>query len=248
MRDAAIDPARGIPLYRQLEAYLRELIMQKEYQDGKLLPGETELAQNLGVSRNTLRTAMDKLVSEGLIMRKQGVGTIVNKAKIRTTLEKWNGFSDEMRSKGLKVQTVEQKVTWVEADRDIAFELGAREGRSVCCLTRLRAVDEKPAVLFISYFPAHLHIRQDENFDGKLYDILDRRYGVTPEVSDEEISAMACAGWLSRKLDIDRGAPVLLRKRKVFAADGRLLELCYAYYRADQFVYSVKMRKEKDQA
>ena len=233
-----------VPLYIQLEEYLRSLITQEEYRQGKLLPGENELAVKFGVSRNTIRAAMDKLVYEGLITRKQGVGTIVNERKIHTTLEKWNGFSDEMRAKGIHPVEIEHKVKWVKVDGDEAFALGVKAGKTVCRLQRLRAIDGKPAVLFISYFPAYLGIREDEQFEGKLYNVLKENYGATPAVSEEEIGALAATEELSAKLEVPVGTPLLSRCRKVYDPDERLIELCYSYYRADKFVYNVRIRKE----
>lgn len=67
----------AIPLYLQIEEQLRTIIKGEEYKQGKMLPNEIDLSKQLGISRNTLRQAINNLVNEGLLMRKKGVGTVV---------------------------------------------------------------------------------------------------------------------------------------------------------------------------
>lgn len=238
-----IDLHSHIPLYVQLEQYLRELIQQEEYQKGKLLPSEVDMAAQFGVSRNTLRAAIDKLVQENLVIRKKGVGTVVNKHRIAAKLERWDGFSAEMDSKGIRMQTLFKDVKWVKADDDVAFDMGIKAGTPVCRLERLKGVDAEPVVLFISYFHPRVNVDADEFFDGRLYEVLERKYHAVPMISNEEIGALACNDYFSSKLAITDGAPVLFRKRFVLNAAEKLLEMCYSYYRSDKFVYSVQIKR-----
>ena len=72
-----IDPNSSKPLHLQAEEILRRLIEENDYKNGKLLPSETDMSKQLNISRNTLRQAINKLVIEGLLIRKKGVGTKV---------------------------------------------------------------------------------------------------------------------------------------------------------------------------
>lgn len=238
-----IDPHSHIPLYVQLEQYLRELIQQEEYQNGKLLPSEVEMAARFGVSRNTLRAAIDKLVQENLVTRKKGVGTMVNKHRIAAKLERWDGFSAEMDSKGIRMSTLFKDVKWVKADDDVAFDMGIKAGTSLCKLERIKGVDGEPVVLFISYFHPRVHIEPDEFFEGRLYELLERKYHSIPMISNEEIGAIACNDYFRSKLAIVDDTPVLFRKRFVLNAAEKLLEMCYSYYRSDKFVYNVQINR-----
>ena len=96
----------ALPLNKQVEQYLRRLISQDEYRQGKMLPTELALSEELGVARNTIRAAMDKLVREGLIERKKGVGTQVKRDPIVTELTRWQSFALEM---GDKLELKEKK-------------------------------------------------------------------------------------------------------------------------------------------
>lgn len=241
--DNKINHDSPIPLHMQVENYLRELIKQEEYQDGKLLPNEVELSKKFGISRNTFRAAMDRLVLEGLVIRKKGIGSKVNKTKISTTLTEWDSFSREMTTKGKLLKTISKEIQWVEADEEIARALSVEVGTSICRLERIKGVDDQPVVIFISYFHPRVGIRNDERFDGRLYEVLQEKYFSIPEVSDEEIGALPCSDYFSQKLHISSDIPILFRKRKVLNAAQKILELCYAYYRSDKFLYTIQIKR-----
>ena len=92
-----ICPKRDLPLHVQAENILRKLIEEPEYKNGKVLPDEVTLSQQLGISRNTLRQAINKLVYEGLLVRKRRVGTKVVRKGLVSRMKNWRSFSQEMR-------------------------------------------------------------------------------------------------------------------------------------------------------
>lgn len=239
----AIDPNSGIPLHQQVERYLRVLIEQEEYRKGKMLPKEEALSKQLGVSRNTFRTAMNNLVREGLVSRKKGIGTVVTLPKINTNLGEWESFSREMDMQGRVIRTLKKTVCWVEADEAQATEMGIDTGTSICRLDRLKGVGQEPVVLFQSYLHPRVDIQRDEAFDGKLYTILEEKYHCIVSTSEEEIGALPSTKELREILQAPKEVPLLYRKRRVYGPTDKLLELCYAYYRADRFVYNVRIQR-----
>ena len=148
----SIDHKSPVPLHVQVEKLVREMTKQPEYQGKAFLPNETSLAKQLGISRNTVRQALNKLVYEGLLIRKKGVGTRVAGRSINTRAHNWLSFSQEMKACGIKVVNYELKVSWVEADErtSVFFEMPA--GKKVLKLERLRGHDKYPFVYFVSYF------------------------------------------------------------------------------------------------
>src|ERR1700761_5195815 len=100
----SLDHQSPVPLRAQVESLLRDLIRQPEYQKGALLPDEVALAARLGVSRGTIRSGISKLVFEGLLDRKAGVGTRVTNRNVESGIREWHSFTREMASKGIKVQ------------------------------------------------------------------------------------------------------------------------------------------------
>ena len=93
-----LDPNSTQPLHQQAEELLRTMIQQEEYKKGKLMPNEVELSKELNISRNTLRQAINRLVFEGLLIRKKGYGTTVAPQNVMSNARNWMSFSQEMHA------------------------------------------------------------------------------------------------------------------------------------------------------
>lgn len=232
------------PIHIQVEQYLRKMVQEERYQNGERLPNETDISKMLGISRSTFRTAMDRLVRDGIVVRKRGIGSFVNHHMISTTLSKWESFSEEMSSKGIEFQTLDKKVSWVYPGEEDAAALNVKRTERICRLERLKGIDGKPIIFFISFFHPRIGIKEDEKFDGRLYEILRKKYHSIPMVSNEEIGALNCNRYLADKLCQPITLPVLFRKRKVLNQTGKILELGYVYCRSDKFVYNIQIRRE----
>ena len=241
--DFRIDHNSHIPLHIQVEDLLRKLIDQPEYQNGKLLPKEVELAKRLGISRNTIRQATNKLEHEKLLSRKKGVGTRAIKKTVTTRLSNWLSFSGEMHSKGIAFVNYDLKVDWVKADEDTAAALQVEKGKKILRMSRLRGLDKGPFVYFVSYFHPRVGLTGKEDFSRHLYDILEQDYDTIPSVSKEKISAMRATAEIAKQLGIKKGDPVLFRKRLVCDPGDRPIEYNLGYYRADRFTYEIDIQR-----
>lgn len=142
----------------------------KEYKKGKLLPNEVELAKQLGISRNTLRQATNKLVYEGILVRKKGVGTRFADTSVDTRLRNWLSFSQEMKAKGIEIKNYEINVEWVYPDRDVALFLEIPEDTKILRMERLRGTFQGPFVYFISFFHPRIGLTGKEDFSRLVYD------------------------------------------------------------------------------
>src|SRR5579859_7723567 len=147
-----IDHKSPLPLHVQVEDLLRRLIEKPEYQNGKLLPNEVDMAKELGISRSTVRQATNKLVYERLLIRKKGVGTRVAKNNISTKLDKWSSFTHEMDEKGVPFKNFSIKVSHVVPDKEIQELFNIGPGAKVLKMERLKGLESNPIVYFISYF------------------------------------------------------------------------------------------------
>lgn len=238
-----IDHNSPIPLHIQVEGLLRKLIADPIYQNGKLLPKEVEMAKLLGISRNTIRQATNKLEHENLLIRKKGVGTRAVKETVSTKLNNWLSFSEEMNSKGVEFVNYDIKVSWVNADIDIASALQIKEGKEVLKMERLRGLDKGPFVYFISYFHPRVGLTGQEDFSRHLYEILERDYSTIPSVSKEKINAIAASDKVAKMLNLKKGDPLLFRKRLVCDPGDRPIEYNLGYYRADSFTYEIDIKR-----
>jgi GntR family transcriptional regulator len=238
-----IDHNSGFPLHLQVENLLRKLMDLTEYQEGKLLPKEVELANKLGISRNTVRQATNKLENENLLTRKKGVGTRVVKDTLSTKLSNWSSFSEEMLNKGVNFVDYETKVSWEKSTKSIANALIIEEGKDVLKLERLRGLDDGPFVNFISYFHPRIGLTGNEDFTRHLYEILENDYHIVAVLSKERINAIAATSTLSKKLNVKVGSPILLRKRVVCDPGDRPVEYNIGYYKADSFTYEIDIKR-----
>jgi GntR family transcriptional regulator len=239
----SIDHKSPIPLHIQAEELLRKLIAEEDYQNGKLLPSEVELAKVLAISRTTLRQAINKLVYEGLLIRKKRTGTKVNQSTVSSKSNNWLSFSQEMKLRGITIKNFELHVTWVYPDEVVANFFEIKTDKQVLKMERVRGRLDDPFVYFISYFHPRIGLTGDENFKRPLYELLEMEYSAVATLSKEEISAHAAEENIAEKLRIHQGAPVLLRKRFVFDQGERPMEYNLGYYKADSFVYTVESRR-----
>ncbi len=231
------------PLHVQSEDLLRRLIREPRYRKGERLPEEHALARRLGVSRGTVREALKRLVSEGLIERRAGVGTRVVVSPVRTSLSEWPSFTQEMAQRGIAVQTLAWRLKQVAANREVARALELDPGRMVIFLDRLRSAGGEPAVWFRSWFHPRLGDLRELKQDQPLYEAIEKLTGVAAARSDETIRAESADAAAARKLRIKQGATVLVRQRNVRDAGGRPFEYALALYRADRFSYSISLQR-----
>ncbi|MBO9153453.1 GntR family transcriptional regulator [Chitinophaga sp. GCM10012297] len=239
----SIDHRSAVPLHLQAEELLRKLIKDPHFADGKMFPNEVELAKQLAISRTTLRQALNKLVYEGLLIRKKGVGTRIAEPSVSSKSKNWLSFSQEMQARGIPIRNFELHVSWVYPEEAIANFFGVDTAKKVLKLERLRGKQEEPFVYFISYFHPRVGLTGEEDFKRPLYEILEKDHHVIASLSKEEISARAADKFVAGKLEIEPGSPLLLRKRFVYDQGDRPIEYNLGYYKAESFVYTVESRR-----
>ena len=235
-----IDHQSTVPLHIQAQQILRKLIESDEYKNGKMLPKEIELSQQLHISRNTLRQAINQLVFEGLLVRKKGVGTKVARKGISGGVKNWLSFSQEMKMLGIEVRNFELHISRKRANPEIAGFFEVEDEMRCVVMERVRGNPSYPFVYFISYFNPNLPITGEENYNIPLYEMLETQYGIVVKTSKEEISARLAGDMIAEKLEISPNDPILIRKRFVYDDKGVPVEYNIGYYRADSFTYTIE--------
>lgn len=239
-----IDHKSPIALHIQVEELLRKILEDPQYDDGKLLPNEVDLAKQLAISRTTLRQAISKLVFEGLLIRKKGVGTKKAHKSVSSKSKNWLSFTQEMEARGIPIKNFELHISWVFPEQHVADFFDIKTDKKILKMVRLRGGAEGPFVYFISYFHPRIGLTGDEDFKRPLYEILESDYSVRAELSKEEISAKAADKLIAAKLEVEPGSPIFFRKRFVYDQGERAIEYNLGYYRADSFTYTVESRRE----
>lgn len=238
-----IDHNSPVPLHYQVEELMRKVIELPEYKNGGFLPKEVDLAKRLGISRNTIRQATNKLEYEGLLIRKKGVGTKVAQNTVTTSLNNWHSFTQEMSEQGMVFVNFLIETRWVKADAKIAAFMQIPDETSILCLVRLRGFEDGPFVYFESYFHPRIGLTGKEDFARPLYDILEHDYHVVPAISSERIKAKSASAITAKRLRIEHGDPVLVRERFVYDPGHRPLEYNIGFYIAEKFTYTIDIKR-----
>ncbi|NDV82620.1 GntR family transcriptional regulator [Bacteroides sp. 51] len=239
-----IDHNSNKPLHLQVEELLRQIIESEEYKNGKYLPNEVDLSAQLNISRNTLRQAINKLVFEGLLTRKKGVGTKVVKKGIVGGVKNWLSFSQEMKMLGIEIRNFELHISQKLPSEEIRDFFNITDPNKKCIvLERLRGNKDYPFVYFISYFNPNIPLSGEENFTRPLYELLEKDFGITVKISKEQISARLAGDFTAEKLEIDANDPILIRKRFVYDVNNVPIEYNIGYYRADSFTYTIEAER-----
>ena len=238
-----VDHNSPLPLRVQVEQLLRDLIRKPEYQAGALLPDETSLAMKLGISRGTIRAGISKLVFEGLLVRKSGVGTRVATNHLESGIRAWRSFTREMAAKGITVQNFKLDYQSLNASEAAARALQLAPGTSVWRLDRVRGWDGKPVLNSTSWFHPRLGLKGTEDFSHPIYEVLEKATGVKPHHAQEEFLAVGADPVKASLLQVPKNTPLLLRRHMVFDAGNRPIEFAEVYYVSSRFTLTVEMRR-----
>lgn len=235
-----IDRASPIPLWFQIAQGIQDLIVGGALAPGAGLDNELQLGQQLGVSRPTMRRAMEHLVDQGLIVRRRGVGTRVVQPKVRRPLGLTSLF-DDLAGDGQQPRTQVLTNEIIPADAQVASALALPEGADVIHLVRLRSTGEQPIAKMTNYLPAgRLRIPTEAVRDGGLYQQL-RAAGVTLHAATQTIGARRATAEEARLLNETRGAALLTMQRTAYDDHGVPVEHGSHIYAANRYSFHTQM-------
>jgi GntR family transcriptional regulator len=234
----------GIPLYRRIEADLRERIRAGGLQPGAQVPPEPELMAEYGVSRATVRQARVGLVAEGILEIRRGLGTYVTARRFEHTIGGFYSFSREIERHGLEPGTRVLDLRIQPAADDAAEALGLIPGTPVVALRRLRLAGPDPLVVETSHLPAARFpgLERVDFSSVRLYDTLLNGYGCRPTRARETFEPVLLTADEAALLDQRRGEPALRVERVAFDQDDVPIEFCRSTVRGDRYRYSVELR------
>lgn len=239
-----LDRSSPLPLYFQLRTLLLEQIEKGVLKPGDIIPTERELIDRYGVSRITVRQAINSLMADGLLFRQRGRGTFVRRNRIEQELATLTGFYEEMRMRGLKPGTRLVSAEMRETDCIVAAKLGLAEGEKAFRIIRVQLADGEPMALDISHFPPDLGAKLlEENLEDAVYTILEEQ-GLQLDWADQAIQSTLADEFTARHLEVKKGMPVLLVERTVYSVDGRAVEYTRAFYRADRYAYRIRLKRK----
>lgn len=234
--------SKGKSLYYQLVDTLKERIETQMIPHDKLL-SERELCQYYGVSRTTVRLALQELESQGYIYKKHGKGTFVSDLSNKcSSLAGAYSFTEEMLALGRTPKTIILEFRKIEANKQLAKILNLSLGEAVFKIKRLRLADDIPLMVERSYLPAKLFIGLDLPLlkSKPLYDVFLQDYEHHIQVAEEKFYASIVQKKDAEPLGISDGAPILHLKRTTYNTKNEVIEYTESVARADQFHYKIR--------
>ena len=235
-----VDRSSPVPLYFQVAQHLEELIKSGELAAGSRLDNEIDLADQLGLSRPTMRRAIEYLVDRGMLVRKRGVGTQVVHAKVQRQIE-LTSLYDDLASSSRQPRTEIISFATQPAPDSLALDLGIPEGTEVYVFERLRCADSEPLALMLNHVPVNLLRLTPEALEAQgLYNLL-RANGINLKIAKQAIGARAATTAEGRALGEAKGAPLLTMERVAFDDHGRGVEHGKHIYRASRYSFDLTL-------
>ena len=238
------DRDTSIPLYVQLAKNLRQLIFDGNMTSGDALPSERTLTRITGASRVTIRKAIDQLIDEGLLLRRQGAGTYVA-PRIEQSGEELTGFSADARNRGESPTSIWLMRTLAMPTEEEARILQIPPGEQVVRLGRVRLSDGEPLAIEHAVVPAAL-LDDPEKVGDSLYRSLEAK-GNRPVKGSQKLTASLATPTEAGLLSIQEGEGVLRIERFSFLEDGTPVEYTRSAYRGDKYVFVTELHEVCDQ-
>ena len=225
-----IDHQAKVPLYHQITENFMGLIRSGQLQPGEAVPSEWEISELYGVSRLTVRRALDELVREGLVTRRHGVGTFVSNPTEAQIVPSVLSFTKNMQIIGRVPGSKVVRVHAIPASAEIAQALGLEVGAPVIELVRVRLADDKPLILETTYLSQE-HFSDVLNADltsDSLYSFISERYQVNIVALDQSMEPTLLTDWEAKLLNVKLGSPAILSELIGFTAEGKPVEYTWS--------------------
>ena len=233
-----LDGSSALPLYQQLQRALREAIETRLIGPDDALPPERDIAEDFHISRITVRKAIDGLVSEGLLVRRQVAGTFVC-ARVEKNFSKLTSFSEDMRARGRTPRSVWVRKAEGSVTPEEALTLRSSPGTPVYRFHRIRYADDAPmcieyATVLASCLPSL------DAVESSLYEALERS-GNRPVRALQRLRAVLFSAEQAKLLQIRERDAGLLVERVGFLKDGRAVEFTQSYFRGDIYDFVAEL-------
>ncbi|MER5464733.1 GntR family transcriptional regulator [Streptomyces sp. NPDC002668] len=235
-----MDRTSPVPLYFQLSQQLEAAIERGTLTPGSLLGNEIELANRLGLSRPTVRQAIQSLVDKGLLVRRRGVGTQVVHSQVKRPLE-LSSLYDDLEAAGQRPATIVLRNAFEPASAEVAAALGVPEGSDVQLIERLRFAHGEPMARLRNHLPAGLFECDTERLEATgLYRMM-RTAGITLHSARQSVGARGATELEAELLTEQTGAPLLTMERTTFDDTGRAVEFGSHIYRASRYAFEFQL-------
>jgi GntR family transcriptional regulator len=229
-----LDHSSPVPLYHQAAQALERAIEDGRLPRGSKLEGELDLAEQLGISRPTMRAALKQLVDKGLLIGRRGIGTMVATKPVRRAIA-LTSLYDDLKESGREPTTRVLDFEETGCPPEVAEQLELGPDAPVLRLERLRIAGSDPIALMHNFVPVGLLGIEREDLERTgLYDLF-RRSGITPHVATQRVGARKANDEEAELLEMEVGDPVLTMSRTAYDTAGRPIEYGSHSYPAESY-------------
>lgn len=233
-----------VPLYYQLKQQILEKILANELQVDEQIPKEMELGDVLGISRSTIRQAINELVSEGYLYRIKAKGTFVSKPKVdEGFFQKLESFNQEMLLKGLKPSTKVIALKAIQGMESVNKRLQISVEERLIYLCRVRYADDEPVVYLETYLPYDRYkgLLKEDFTAQSLYSVLEQKYNSRVARAVREIEATNATSQEIKLLNMKQNSAICLVKTVAYTTCDVPVEYSVARYRGDRNKFTVEL-------
>lgn len=230
-------------LYYKIVQYITMGIEDGRFKPGDALPSERRLEEMFGVSRTTVRKALDVLDREGYIEKIHGKGSFIARKKLVKEIPRLVSFTQHMELQGLNVSSVvlEKELRVADLSLRNLLNLPGDDCR-VLYLRRLRKVNGEPLVISSSYIPAYLGVDPERDYSGSLYAYLTNELQIKLGWKEEVVEALFPSPSDAELLQIKETVPVLTVTGLVYDVEARPIEYSQQFFRGDRYKFRVDSR------
>lgn len=230
------------PIYRQLKELILQRIRSGELQEGAHLPTEVDMQKEFGLSRATIRQALEELEKDGIIERKRRAGTIISHQRVRPELIKLTSFSEDIESRGLVPESKTLSYDFVLPPGKVQKAFNLETDEKVWKVLRLRSASGEPYGLHELYLPPNLQFspREVANLTS-YYTLLAERHNLKPSYATEQLTASVATKQEAAFLGIEVNAPLLVAWRITYSEENQPIECVKILYRADRYEYTIQL-------
>ncbi|WP_336749624.1 GntR family transcriptional regulator [Pantoea vagans] len=232
-------------IYKSIAERLRLRLSSTNFDVGSTLPSEKNLSVEFGVSRMTIRKAVDLLIEHGLVARKHGSGTYIIKKDVHEEITSLNGFSEVMRKQGKTVISSIISFFIMPAPPAIAYQLRIKSGENIFFSRRLRFVDSKPLMVEDSYMPTRLFRNLSiSHLEDSKFTFLENECQMKISGNSEVITPILADDTLSGLLKISAMTPILQIASLTYNNRGEYIDYSIVYRNASE--YKVEYHLNRD--
>ncbi len=230
------------PLYKQVAEYIKQLIVERRWNPGDMLPSEFKLAEELNVSQGTVRKALNQLTDSKILTRRQGVGTFVSEHTAQDALFRF--FPLQQDGKGPELPKAELlEVDKLAFNKVIFSALKLTEKDSVVRLLRRRILNNEFCIVEEVYLPESLfpNLLECEDIPHTLYHFYQTNFNQTVHKTTDSIKAIIASKEDAKHLSIKAGDPILQVSRVTLSIEQKVIEYRVSRCRTDQYHYQVEL-------